>query len=243
MLTKELFFSQNTPPPFLPCQPTVPMPGFEGQMRNQRAAPPPLSNWFKQALGGAGLVVCGVWPTEHAQWGGMPCDGNTVGSPICWESVCTSRPGPFSIQSSEQPDQFTVEWTHTHTSFIYNNSSTALHCTAASRQARIGISSCMQKKKEQWIKWLIYDWGKLPLCSNWSSQCLTVQRWLMYTVLDILSAPPPPYKFLWQYADSADPQMDLRRLHLSAGWMWASASEWHFRSWNVWYMGFVLLKC
>lgn len=59
------------------------------ETRESTATPPPLlpppTDWFKQALGGRGSAGCG--PTEHAQWGGMPCDGNTVGSPICWCSV------------------------------------------------------------------------------------------------------------------------------------------------------------
>lgn len=91
---KALFTNMTLLPSYSPLQSTVPMPDFEGQMRKERAATAqlPPSNWFKQALGGAGQDGCGVWPTEHAQWGGMPCDGNTVGSPICWGNVCTSRP-------------------------------------------------------------------------------------------------------------------------------------------------------
>lgn len=39
------------------------------------------------------------------QWAHPSADG---ADGVC-ACVCTSRPGPFSIQSSEQPDQFTAE--------------------------------------------------------------------------------------------------------------------------------------
>ena len=135
------------------------MPGFEGQMRNKRERHRHLrltgSNrpweergwWWWCCVGRCPLSM----PSEEeclvmaTQWALPSADG-----------VCTSRPGPFSIQSSEQPDQFTREWTqsqrmthaHIHTSFMYDSSSDAEPRTAARRLARIGIYSCMQKKKE-----------------------------------------------------------------------------------------------
>lgn len=148
LLTKELFFSQNTPPPFLPCQPTVPMPDFEGQMRKERAAPPPLSNWFKQALGGAGLVVC-----VGCGLLSMPSEEESLVMATQWvlpsaERVCAllaRGPFPSSLVSS----QINLLWSeHTLTRSLYTTTA-ALRSTAVSSQAHIGISSCMQKKKEQ----------------------------------------------------------------------------------------------
>ena len=66
LLPKELL-EKNTPPPFLPCQPTVPMTGFEGQMRNKRERHRHLqltgSNrpWEEQGGGGGGAV----WGVAH----------------------------------------------------------------------------------------------------------------------------------------------------------------------------------
>lgn len=86
--------------------------------------------------------VCGgvAWdvrrgPSEHAQW---------RRNAVWWQHSGLSHLlmhcallGPFSIQSTEQPDQFTVEWTqsqrlmHAHTySHILNVRRRDLHCAA-----------------------------------------------------------------------------------------------------------------
>lgn len=84
------------------------------------------------------------------------------------DAVCTSRPRPFSIQSSEQPDQFTVEWTqsqrlthtHIHTFFMYNGNA----LQQAATQARIGIYSCMLKNSKTEVEskgWYIIQGNSL----------------------------------------------------------------------------------
>lgn len=73
------------------------------------AASPPPPDWLKQALEGQARMGVGCGPLS------MPSEEECLVMATQWalpsaEGVCALRaPRPFSVQSSEQPDQFTAE--------------------------------------------------------------------------------------------------------------------------------------
>ncbi len=130
---------------------------WRSEEKQERAAPPPPTDWFKQALGGQG--VGGVWGVAH--WA-CPVRRNALwwqhsGLLPSADGVCTSRPRPFSIQSSEQPDQFTVEWTqsqwpshmHTHTHIFTHSLCTTAAATQSPALQTITHSSLLMHAKTQ----------------------------------------------------------------------------------------------
>lgn len=136
--TQRAFRKTPPPPPFLPCQPTVPMPGFEGQMRKEREHRRHLrltgSNRSWEEGGG------GVWGVAY--WA-CPVGRNAM----WWQHSELSHllmqcallaPGPFP--SSLVSSQINLLWnehkvsgwhTHIHTFFMYGSSSDTEPCTAA----------------------------------------------------------------------------------------------------------------